>query len=101
VSTAEVSVREWFELTGRGPVLVTELLSGIVRAGMATGTLHLANGVRLGLEVSDVDRIDDRPAGAAWLGLRFRDSPDLNALRAALPAGTRVQLREQVRQSAT
>ncbi|MFL5582037.1 MAG: hypothetical protein ACJ8AO_16855 [Gemmatimonadaceae bacterium] len=85
-------VRDVFKATGRGPVIVAELIDGAVRVGM-----HLEMpGRPEPLVIAAMEFVDRRALGVgdASLRLHFRNAPALFDVVAAFPEGIEVVARE-------
>jgi hypothetical protein len=72
-----------FELTGRGAVLVADIVAGEIRRGMkAIGTGGSS------LTVSDVEIVDSSGGAEAHLGLLFDERVGVEELRRVFPTGS-------------
>jgi hypothetical protein len=79
--SADVEVRNVFDLTGRGAVAIGYLREGSIRAGQRTCPLALGAGQPRVLTLAAVEPVHSPDGGADALGLVFRERPSLQDLR--------------------
>ena len=91
---AEIEVRNAINIGGRGVVLLGHVRTGTVRIGQVTVPLVLGATAAQRLEVSVVERLSSMDARGLAVGIAFRNSPHLDDLKRALPAGSILVLEE-------
>ncbi len=91
---AEVEVRNVIFLAGQGTVVVGHTRSGVARSGQVSSVLDLGDQPPRRLEVSAVQRLSSMEGRAQAVGIVFRNPPNLNDLKRALPPGSMLTLED-------
>ena len=94
--SAEVEVRNVIFLAGQGTVVVGHTRSGVAQAGQVSSVMTLGEQPPRRLEVSAVERLSSMEGRAQAVGIVFRDPPNLNDLKRALPPGSVLALEDPV-----
>ena len=92
--SADVEVRNVFDLKGRGAVAIGYLREGTIRVGQRTRPLALGVGQHRVLTLAAVEPVHSPDGGADALGLVFRERPSLQDLRLALTPGTVIRFED-------
>jgi translation elongation factor EF-Tu-like GTPase len=92
--SADIEVRNVFNMRGRGAVAIGYLREGTIRVGQRTRPLALGAGPHRVLTLAAVEHVHSPDGGANALGLVFRERPSLEALRVALAPGTVVRFED-------
>jgi hypothetical protein len=92
--SADVEVRNVFDLRGRGAVAIGYLREGTIRAGQRTRPLALGAGQHRVLTLAAVEPVRSPDGGSDALGLIFRERPSLQDLRLALVPGTVIRFED-------
>ena len=90
----EIEVHNSINIVGRGIVLMGHVRTGTVRIGQVTVPLVLGHAAARRLEVSAVERLSSMEGRGLAVGIAFRNSPHLDDLKRALPAGSILVLEE-------
>ena len=93
--SAQIEVRNVFNMRGRGAVAIGYLREGMVRVGQRTRPLALGAGPRRALTLAAVETVRSPDGGASALGLVFRERPLLEDLRLALAPGTVIRFEDE------
>lgn len=91
---AEVEIRNVIFLAGRGTVVVGHTRSGVAQAGQVSAAMALGEDPPRRLEVSVVEHLSSMEGRAQAVGIVFRDPPNLNDLKRALPPGSLLALED-------
>ena len=92
--SAEIEVRNVFNVRGRGAVAIGYLREGTARVGQRTRPLALGGGPHRVLTLAAVEPVHAADGGAGALGLVFRERPTLEDLRLALAPGTVIRFED-------
>ena len=93
--SAQIEVRNVFNMRGRGAVAIGYLREGMVRVGQRTRPLALGAGPHRVLTLAAVETVRSPDGGASALGLVFRERPSLEDLRLALAPGTVIRFEDE------
>ena len=93
--SAEIEVRNVFNMKGRGAVAIGYLREGTVRVGQRTRPLALGAGPHRVLTLAAVEPVHAADGGAGALGLVFRERPSLEDVRVDLAPGTVVRFEDE------
>ena len=93
--SADIEVRNVFNLRGRGAVAIGYLREGTIRVGQRTRPLALGAGQPRVLTLAAVGPVHSPDGGADALGLVFRERPSLEDLRLALAPGTVIRFEDE------
>jgi translation elongation factor EF-Tu-like GTPase len=92
--SADIEVRNVFNVKGRGAVAIGYLRQGTVRVGQQTRPLALGAGPDRVLTLAAVETVHAPDGGASALGLVFRERPSIEDIRSALTPGTVLQFED-------
>jgi translation elongation factor EF-Tu-like GTPase len=92
--SAEIEVRNVFNMRGRGAVAIGYLRAGTVRVGQRTPPLLLGAGPHRVLTLAAVEPVHAADGGAGALGLVFQERPSLEDVRVALAPGTLIRFED-------
>jgi hypothetical protein len=92
--SADIEVRNVFNVKGRGAVAIGYLRQGTVRVGQRTRPLALGAGPHRVLTLAAVETVRAPDGGAGALGLVFHERPSLDDLRLALAPGTVIRFED-------
>ena len=92
--SADIEVRNVFDMRGRGAVAIGYLREGTIRVGQRTRPLALAAGPHRVLTLAAVEAVRSPDGGADALGLVFRERRSLQDLRLALAPGTVIRFED-------
>jgi hypothetical protein len=93
--SADIEVRNVFNMRGRGAVAIGYLRDGTVRVGQRTRPLALGAGPRRVLTLAAVETMRAPDGGPSALGLVFRERPSLEELRLALAPGMVIRFEDE------
>ena len=92
--SADIEVRNVFDMRGRGAVVIGYLREGTVRIGQRTRPLAIGAGPHRVLTLAAVEPVHAPDGGADALGLVFRERPSIADLRLALAPGTVIRFED-------
>ena len=75
---------DYFSISGRGPVAKGNIMTGVIAVGMILNTGSKPED----LTVAGVEYIDDVSTGEYWIGILFKENPDIEFLREIYPPGS-------------
>ena len=91
---AEIEVRNVIFIAGQGTVVVGHIRSGVARSGKISTAIELGGERARRLEVSAVERLASMVGRGQAVGIVFRNPPNLNDLKRALPPGSVFELED-------
>ena len=91
---AEIEIRNVIFIAGQGTVVVGHIRNGVARSGQMTTALELGDERARRLEVSAVERLTSMEGRGQAVGIVFRNPPNLNDLKRALPPGSVLELED-------